>query len=69
MLSVGLGQVVAGVLIMNIALQVVPAGRSSVLYYTMPLWVALILASRTGSGRPGSRSSGWSSASPGSSPC
>ncbi len=43
-LSVGLGQVVAGVLIMNIALQVVPAGRSSVLYYTMPLWVALILA-------------------------
>lgn len=43
-LSVGLGQVAAGVLIMNVALQVVPAGRSSVLYYTMPLWVALILA-------------------------
>jgi drug/metabolite transporter (DMT)-like permease len=42
--SVGIGQVVAGVLIMNIALQVVPAGRSSVLYYTMPLWVAVMLA-------------------------
>lgn len=43
-LSVGIGQVLAGVVIMNVALQVVPAGRSSVLYYTMPLWVALILA-------------------------
>lgn len=43
-LSVGLLQVAAGVLIMNLALQVVPAGRSSVLVYTMPLWVALLLA-------------------------
>jgi drug/metabolite transporter (DMT)-like permease len=43
-LSVGLGQVALGVLIMNLALQVVPAGRSSVLVYTMPLWVAAILA-------------------------
>ena len=42
--SVGLGQVAAGVLIMNLALQVVAAGRSSVLVYTMPLWVAVLLA-------------------------
>lgn len=43
-LSLGLGQIAVGVLIMNIALQVVPAGRSSVLVYTMPLWVAVLLA-------------------------
>lgn len=46
-LSVGLGQVAAGIALMNLALQVVPAGRSSVLVYTMPLWVAgalLVLA-------------------------
>jgi drug/metabolite transporter (DMT)-like permease len=41
--SVGLLQIAAGILIMNFALQAVPAGRSSVLAYTMPLWVALIL--------------------------
>ena len=28
---------------MNLALQVVPAGRSSVLVYTMPIWVAVLL--------------------------
>lgn len=43
-LSVGLLQLGAGVLIMNLALQVVPAGRSAVLVYTQPLWVAVILA-------------------------
>ncbi len=43
-LSVGLVQVAAGVAIMNLSLQVVPAGRSSVLVYTMPLWVAVLLA-------------------------
>jgi drug/metabolite transporter (DMT)-like permease len=43
-LSVGLGQVAAAIAIMNLALQVVPAGRSSVLVYTMPLWVAVIQA-------------------------
>jgi drug/metabolite transporter (DMT)-like permease len=43
-LSLGLGQIAVGVLIMNIALQVVPAGRSSVLVYTMPLWVGVLLA-------------------------
>jgi drug/metabolite transporter (DMT)-like permease len=40
---VGLVQVAGGILIMNLALQVVPAGRSSVLVYTMPLWVGLLL--------------------------
>lgn len=43
-ISVGLGQVAFGVLVMNVALQVVPAGRSSVLVYSMPLWVAVLLA-------------------------
>lgn len=41
--SVALFQIAAGVLIMNFALQAVPAGRSSVLLYAMPLWVALLL--------------------------
>lgn len=41
-LSVGLGQVAAGVALMNLALQVVPAGRSAILVYTMPLWVLVI---------------------------
>ena len=41
--SVSLFQIAAGVLIMNFALQAVPAGRSSVLLYAMPLWVALLL--------------------------
>jgi drug/metabolite transporter (DMT)-like permease len=41
--SVGLVQVAGGILIMNLALQVVPAGRSSVLVYTMPLWVGVLL--------------------------
>lgn len=40
-LSVGLGQVLAGILLMNLALGVMPAGRSAVLVYTMPLWVAV----------------------------
>jgi drug/metabolite transporter (DMT)-like permease len=42
--SVGVLQIAGGALIMNLALQVVAAGRSSVLNYTMPVWVALILA-------------------------
>jgi drug/metabolite transporter (DMT)-like permease len=44
MASVGLGQIGAGVAIQVLALQAVSAGRSSVLLYTMPLWVALLLA-------------------------
>ena len=42
--SVGLGQIGAGVAIQVLALQVVSAGRSAVLLYTMPLWVAVLLA-------------------------
>ncbi len=42
-ISVGVAQIAAGVLIMNLALQAVPAGRSSVLLYAMPLWVALLM--------------------------
>ena len=39
----GVLQIGAGVLIMNLALQAVPAGRSSVLLYAMPLWVAVLM--------------------------
>src|SRR5450759_5415228 len=42
--SVCFGQVATSVALMNLALQVVPAGRSSVLVFTMPLWVAVIMA-------------------------
>jgi drug/metabolite transporter (DMT)-like permease len=42
--SVGLGQVAVGVALQVLALQVVDAGRSAVLLYTMPLWVAVLLA-------------------------
>ena len=41
-LSVGLGQMAAGIILMNLALSMIAAGRSSVLFYTMPLWVAVI---------------------------
>ena len=40
-LSVGLGQMAAGIALMNLALPLVSAGRSSILVYTMPLWVGL----------------------------
>ncbi|HEY5487835.1 MAG TPA: DMT family transporter [Candidatus Limnocylindrales bacterium] len=40
-LSVGLGQMAAGIALMNLALPLVSAGRSSTLVYTMPLWVGL----------------------------
>ena len=40
-LSVGLGQMAAGIALMNLALPMVSAGRSSILVYTMPLWVGL----------------------------
>lgn len=42
--SVGIGQIGAAIAIQVLALQVVPAGRSAVLVYTMPLWVAVLLA-------------------------
>ncbi len=38
----GLGQMAASTAIMNVALQHVPAGRSSILTYTMPIWVAVL---------------------------
>lgn len=44
LLSVALGQVAAGTVLMNIALQVVPAGRSAILVYTMPIWVVVLQA-------------------------
>jgi len=40
--SVGIGQMAAGIVLMNLALPLVSAGRSAILVYTMPLWVALI---------------------------
>ena len=40
--SVGIGQMAAGIALMNLALPLVSAGRSAILVYTMPLWVALI---------------------------
>jgi drug/metabolite transporter (DMT)-like permease len=40
--SVGLGQMAASIALMNLALLVVSAGRSSVLLFTQPLWVALL---------------------------
>ena len=42
-ISVGVLQVTAGIVLMNFALQIVPAGRSSVLAFSTPLWVALLL--------------------------
>ncbi len=42
--AVGLGQIAASIALMNLALEVVPAGRSSVLVFTMPLWVAVMQA-------------------------
>lgn len=41
--SVGLLQISASIVIMNLALQAVPAGRSSVLVYAQPLWVAVLM--------------------------
>lgn len=40
--SVGLGQIAAGILVINFVILVVGAGRSSVLQFTMPLWVAIL---------------------------
>lgn len=48
LLVVGLVQVAAAVILMNLGLMVVPAGRSSILAYTIPLWTALIQAALLG---------------------
>jgi drug/metabolite transporter (DMT)-like permease len=47
-LLVGLGQIGGSIVLINLALEVVPAGRSSVLAYTSPFWAALVLASVLG---------------------
>ncbi len=41
-LSIALGQMAGGMVLMNVALPQISAGRSSILVYTMPLWVAVI---------------------------
>jgi drug/metabolite transporter (DMT)-like permease len=41
-LAMGIGQMAIQVALLNLALLVLPAGRSSVLLFTMPLWVAVI---------------------------
>lgn len=40
LLSVGLGQLALGLALIHVALQYVEAGRSAILAYTTPLWVA-----------------------------
>jgi len=52
-ISVGIGQMAAGIILMNLALQDVEAGRSSILVYTMPLWVAVISLPRMVAGGRG----------------
>ncbi len=47
-LIVGLGQIGGSIVLMNLALEAVPAGRSSVLAYTSPFWAALILGAFMG---------------------
>jgi drug/metabolite transporter (DMT)-like permease len=41
-LAGGLGQIAASIILMNIALQSLPAGRSAILAYTTPLWVVVL---------------------------
>lgn len=48
LLVVGLGQMAAAMVLMNLALQAVAPGRSSVLGYTTPFWAALIQAAVLG---------------------
>ena len=43
-LSYGLLAVALGITMMNLALPHIPAGRSSILAYTIPLWVVLFMA-------------------------
>jgi len=42
LLAMGLGQMAAQIALMNLALMVLPAGRSAILLFSMPLWVVLI---------------------------
>lgn len=50
-LSVGLGQMAGGIVLMNLALPLISAGRSSILVYTMALWVGLFQFSTMRSSR------------------
>ena len=45
--SVGIGQMAGGIVLMNLALSQIAAGRSSILVYTMPLWVLAIQIAAT----------------------
>jgi len=56
--SVGLGQMAAGIAAMNLALPLVAAGRSSILVYTMPLWVGLFQLSSLRAGGAGRQVAG-----------
>jgi drug/metabolite transporter (DMT)-like permease len=54
LLSVSIGQIAASIVLINLALLTISAGRSSILFYTMPLWVAamqLPTFRREGAGR------------------
>src|SRR5512140_1473228 len=51
LLSVGLGQMASAIVLMNLALSQIEAGRSSILAYTTPLWVVIVgLAAMRGVG-------------------
>lgn len=41
-MSMGLGQIAAAIILINIALQFLPSGRTAILAYTTPLWVAVL---------------------------
>lgn len=55
LLSVGVGQLAFGLALIHLALQFVDAGRSAILAYTTPLWVApmavALLGERLGAGK------------------
>ena len=59
LIVVGLVQVAAAVTLMNLGLMFVPAGRSSILAYTIPFWAAIVqavaLGRLVGRGRGGAR--------------
>lgn len=44
LLVIGIGQIGAAIILMNLALQIVPPGRSSILAYTTPFWAATVQA-------------------------
>jgi len=68
-LSVGIGQMAAGIALMNFALPLISAGRSSILVYTMPLWVRLSSSLPCAPAAPDGRWPGCWWVWPGSSSC